>query len=276
MRREVKLTDLVHHHLFPHPTPTDPPDFSTHLSKNLVGEVRIETQRFYGSLESIEARYPGLNYSHAPHRKRLARFPHHARLFKAFDELHLTSHEISMICRWEGTLWARQRYERDEGVKVEDTTGDGISPWVDRRERSPVKREKAKQIKVETNIEVEVATAAQTTPVAVHTPSNEDRQMAEASHAQEDGHQEAHDEDDDEGDIRQQSIGDELHRRLVAAAEARNAGVDVSMDPLFEQYLKEATEGGAASTDDILTGFRAAHAMAAVHAASSASGSAAA
>ncbi|KAF2401606.1 hypothetical protein EJ06DRAFT_455432, partial [Trichodelitschia bisporula] len=132
MRRETSIPATVYKALFPHPTPTDPPDFSAHLAKNLVAEVRIETQRFYGGLETVEARYPGLNYSHPPHRKRLARFPHHARLFAAFDTLGLTEHEIAQLCRWEGTLWARQRYERDEGITVADTTGTEIKPWVDR------------------------------------------------------------------------------------------------------------------------------------------------
>jgi hypothetical protein len=133
MHRKTPISVLVYNTLFPAPTPTDPPSFSAHLSKNLVGEVRIETATFYGSLDTTEARYPGLNYAHAPHRKRLGRFPHHKRLFEAFDSLRLTDSEIQGFCRWEGTLWARERYERDEGQKVEDTTGDGITEWVDRR-----------------------------------------------------------------------------------------------------------------------------------------------
>ncbi|KAF1988596.1 hypothetical protein K402DRAFT_295720, partial [Aulographum hederae CBS 113979] len=184
MKREHKLTDIIHAHLFPHPTPTDPPDFATHLSRNLVGEVRVETQRFYGSLESIEARYPGLNYSHAPHRMRLGRFPHHARLFKAFDELNLTEHEIGLVCRWEGTLWARRRYERDEGVTVEDTTGNTIQPWVDRRNRTTFVpgSSRSRDITVQTAIEVEIATAARNTPISASTtlalpPQEEDEEM---------------------------------------------------------------------------------------------------
>ncbi|KIW08798.1 uncharacterized protein PV09_00732 [Verruconis gallopava] len=161
MRREQSIATIVYNHLFPSPTPSDPPDFASHLAKNLVAEVRIETQRFYGGLETVEARYPGLNYSHPPHRKRLGRFPHHARLFKAFDELGLTEHEISMLCRWEGTLWARQRYERDEGIKVVDTTGMEIGPYVDRRRvQKRSRRSSPRGIKVKTHIEVEIEDAA--------------------------------------------------------------------------------------------------------------------
>ncbi|KAF1808342.1 hypothetical protein P152DRAFT_380834, partial [Eremomyces bilateralis CBS 781.70] len=167
MRRQHKISDLVHRNIFPNPGPADPPDFATHLQKNLVSEVRVETTRFYGSLDTVEARYPGLNYSHPPHRRRLSRFPHHARLFQAFDDLGLTETEIGMLCRWEGTLWARERYERDEGVKVVDTTGTEIGKWVDPR-RSYARRNGAngasdgngaasgKEIKVMTDIEVEI------------------------------------------------------------------------------------------------------------------------
>jgi hypothetical protein len=134
MRRQYSTPHLVYSYLFPCPTPSDPPDFQQHLIRNLITEVRIETHRFYGGLETIEAKYPGLNYAHTPHRRRLARFPHHARLFEAFDALGLTPYEIGELCKWEGTLWARQRYERDEGVKVEDTTGNEIKPWKPRKE----------------------------------------------------------------------------------------------------------------------------------------------
>src|ERR1700761_9595376 len=136
MRRQHSIHQLVYSHLFPNPSPSDPPDFSGHLIRNLITEVRIETHRFYGGLETIEAKYPGLNYAYPPHRNRLSRFPHHARLFEAFDNLGLTPYEIGELCKWEGTLWARQRYERDEGVNVMDTTGSEIKPWVRGKNRN--------------------------------------------------------------------------------------------------------------------------------------------
>lgn len=152
MHRKYPISHLVYNQLFPNPSPSDPATFSAHLSKNLVGEVRIETATFYGSLDTTEARYPGLNYAYPPHRKRLGRFPHHARLFQAFDNLGLTESEILGFCRWEGTLWARERYERDEGVKVQDTTGNEIGPWVDKRQSRVPHNNKG--IEVMTEIEV--------------------------------------------------------------------------------------------------------------------------
>ena len=133
MRRQTPIANLLYSHLFPNPTPNDPPSFAAHLARNLVPEVRIEVATFYGDLNSAEARYPGLNYYHPPHRMRLGRFKHHQRLFAAFDTLGLTYNEIQDFCCWEGTKWARERYEKDEGVKVVDTTGDEIGPFVDRR-----------------------------------------------------------------------------------------------------------------------------------------------
>ena len=249
MRREHSISSLVYHHLFPHPTPSDPPDFATHLAKHLVAEVRIETQRFYGGLETVEARYPGLNYSHPPHRKRLSRFPHHARLFRAFDELGLTEHEIGMLCRWEGTLWARQRYERDEGITVQDTTGCEIQPWVDRRpkrDRRKAGEKRASQIKVKTDIEVEISdrtsangrggmASAQAVSASRMRDQPVDETMLDADAQAEES------DDDIEG------MGIELNARLIAAVAAREQqglGSDIALDPAWEAFLKEAAENG--------------------------------
>ncbi|KAF2813062.1 uncharacterized protein BDZ99DRAFT_381250 [Mytilinidion resinicola] len=216
MHRKQPITTLVYNELFPNPRPEDPASFSAHLSKSLVGEVRIETATFYGSLDTIEARYPGLNYFHPPHRKRLGRFPHHARLFRAFDDLGLTEHEIQGFCRWEGTLWARERYERDEGVKVHDTTGMEIGEWVDRRKR--VKQGGSKGINVKTRIEVEIEEPA-------------DADMADRE-----------DEESDEDEVAD-SVGFALNERLRHAAALREQGVSVVMDPEWEQFLKEQERG---------------------------------
>lgn len=250
MHRKNPIGVLVYNALFPTPAPTDPPSFSAHLSKNLVGEVRIETANFYGSLDTIEARYPGLNYAFSPHRKRLGRFPHHKRLFDAFDRLGLTEAEIQGFCRWEGTLWARERYERDEGVRVVDTTGVEIGEWVDRRN--------AQGINVKTDIEV-----------AIEDASTTDRGTAAASHPQP-AHQHHHtldtdmpdsddtpasdsddnqDSDNDDPEP-QSSVGFSLHARLLHAAALRETGAtNVLMDPEWEQYLKEAQERGELALD---------------------------
>lgn len=228
MHRKQPISVLVYNQLFPHPRPDDPSSFSAHLSKNLVGEVRIETATFYGSLDTIEARYPGLNYSHLPHRKRLGRFPHHARLFQAFDALGLTESEIAGFCRWEGTLWARERYERDEGVKVRDTTGLEIGEWVDRRSRTT----RNKGINVKTDIEVEIEEVR---------PAEEamDSEMADQ------------DEEDEESDEEVESVGFELNQRLIQAAAMREQGVSVVMDPEWEQFLKEAQEREAQGRQEL-------------------------
>lgn len=243
MHRKNPISVLVYNQLFPSPSPTDPPSFSAHLSKNLVGEVRIETANFYGSLDTIEARYPGLNYAHGPHRKRLGRFPHHRRLFDAFDRLGLTESEIQGFCRWEGTLWARERYERDEGVKVVDTTGMEIGEWVDNRHTRLAGR---KGINVKTDIEVEIEHVSTTAEGAgeprrtqPHT-ADRDTEMADT---------ESDDSEDDAQDDLDASVGFELNARLLHAAALRDQGANVPMDPEWEAYLKEAQERGELNMD---------------------------
>lgn len=234
MHRKNPISVLVYNTLFPQPSPTDPPSFSAHLSKNLVGEVRIETANFYGSLDTIEARYPGLNYAFTPHRKRLGRFPHHRRLFDAFDRLGLTEAEIQGFCRWEGTLWARERYERDEGVKVIDTTGAEIREWVDRRKfPKPHQLHQQRQINVKTDIEVEIE-EVRTAPTR-----DVDTQMQDDDDSDEE-------EEEEELDA---SVGFSLNARLLQAAALRDQGANVPMDPEWEQYLKEAQERGELNID---------------------------
>jgi hypothetical protein len=256
MRRQTSVASLLYAHLFPSPGPSDPPNFQTHLARDLIPEIRIETATFYGSLDSIEARYPGLNYCHAPHRMRLRRFPHHARLFAAIDRLAITDQEVMDLVRWEGTLWARQRFERDENIKVRDTTGDGISDWVDPRIRSKQKS----LIRVHT----EVAITDGTHPVDMllddhchqdmlaHALVHDDHGAEEEEEEEEendddddddDQDQDDNDDDDDVGD-NIQSIGHDLNRRLLAAIAARQQGLNVEMDPEFEAYLKELVESG--------------------------------
>ncbi|QDS70818.1 hypothetical protein FKW77_004853 [Venturia effusa] len=281
MRREHSIATTVYNHLFPNPTANDPPDFATHLAKHLVAEVRIETQRFYGGLETVEARYPGLNYFYAPHRKRLGRFPHHARLFRAFDDMGLTEHEISMLCRWEGTLWARQRYERDEGIKVVDTTCAEIGPWVDRRRvYKRGRRSSPRGIKVKTDIEVEIEdvgmgrslsrdgtrsstpmpSVSYTRPLHIHSRTVE---MTDAESAA--SVQAGSSTDDSDSEI--EGAGIPSNQRLVAAAAQRDfhhshmlMDRDTPLDPAYEQYLKEQAERGEIvfSGANISSGVRAA------------------
>jgi hypothetical protein len=239
MHRKNPISVLVYNALFPTPSPTDPTSFSAHLSKNLVGEVRIETATFYGSLDTIEARYPGLNYAYTPHRKRLGRFPYHKKLFDAFDRLGLTESEIQGFCRWEGTLWARERYERDEGVKVKDTTGIEIGEWVDRRGYRQSAR--GKGINVKTDIEVEIEEVR----VSAQVPDSDTRPVQDTEMRDEDENEDEEEESDEEDE----SVGFELNQRLLHAAAMREQGANVPMDPEWEQYLKEAQERGELNID---------------------------
>jgi hypothetical protein len=128
------ITQLVYKHLYPRPnTQKDPPSFAQFVSRLLVHEVRTETTNFYGSLNCVEAQYPGLDYSFWAHRQRLGRFPHHKRLFRAFDELGLTKNEIYSICQWEGTKSAKDKYEKDAGRKITDTTLEDVTVEEDRQ-----------------------------------------------------------------------------------------------------------------------------------------------
>jgi hypothetical protein len=116
------IDQLVYECLFPKPKATDPQNFQGLLQRNLVPEVRLETQAFYGHLSSQEAKYPGLDYSYQPHRVRLSRYTWHRRLFRAFDNLGLTKSEIASLTKWEGTRWAKERFEREQGIVIRDTT----------------------------------------------------------------------------------------------------------------------------------------------------------
>ncbi|RMY03370.1 hypothetical protein D0868_07502, partial [Hortaea werneckii] len=176
MRRQTPIAHLLYNYLFPRPTPNDPPSFAAHLARNLVPEVRIEVSTFYGDLNSVEARYPGLNYCYPPHRMRLGRFKHHRRLFDAFDNLGLTYNEIQDFCCWEGTKWARERYEKDEGIYVLDTTGDDIGPFIDRRDVVSLPDEQRRKITRQTQISV-IVEEAMDGPVLSNTNNNNNNSL---------------------------------------------------------------------------------------------------
>ncbi|CZT22408.1 uncharacterized protein RCC_08278 [Ramularia collo-cygni] len=233
MRRQTPIAHLLHNHLFPHPSPNDPPSFSAHLARNLVPEVRIEVATFYGDLNSAEARYPGLNYCHPPHRMRLGRFKHHKRLFDAFDALGLTYGEIQDFCCWEGTKWARERYEKDEGVKVVDTTGDEIGPFVDKRDRGE-DHLRRHSITRKTDISI----------VVEHQPRiDEDaEQMTEDHHESDSGLTDGEPQDEAREiteTISHRRDEQEITQSIIAAWERGQ-----SLSPEVEQYLKEQSERG--------------------------------
>lgn len=228
------LAQIVHSAIFPRPRTSDPATFSAHITRNLVPEVRIETSTFYGSLDSIEAQYPGLDYYYGPHRMRLSRFPWHRKLFKVFDELGLTEAEISSLCRWEGTKSARERYEKEEGIKVRDTTAEAIRPATPSPQPSveihfngssdPVREP---EVKVDEPFEDVINTG--------HTVDN--RGVDRLPQVQK--------VDEDSSDEEMESCGVELNHRLLAATAAREQGANVPLDEDWELWLKEAGERGS-------------------------------
>ena len=258
MRRQTPIAHLLYSHLFPHPTSSDPPSFSAHLARNLVPEVRIEVATFYGDLNSAEARYPGLNYCHPPHRMRLGRFKHHKRLFDAFDALALTCSEIQDFCCWEGTKWARERYERDEGVKVVDTTGEEIGPYVDRRELRAAEEGRRKSITRKTDISVIVEEASSGSSNQQPVQEN-DEEMSDAESEDEDGGEQ------DETQAGQETtrdsaaspeqlarIHDQSFNQYIIAAWEQG----LSLPPDVEQYLKEQSERGTLNVSSISSDLR--------------------
>ncbi|RKF77085.1 hypothetical protein GcM1_222044 [Golovinomyces cichoracearum] len=233
------IDQLVYAYIFPKPRSTDPPNFQSLLQRQLVPEVRLETQAFYGHLSSQEAKYPGLDYSYKPHRARLSRYPWHRRLFRAFDNLGLTESEIACLTKWEGTRWAKERFEREQGIVIRDTTADGITDWVEPELRSTVitasydkqehdKLEKVLDESLPGRLESEGAEETEDDRIV-----DRDREL----HLNE--------EVDEESDIEIQSVGLALNERLRAVVAQREAGnVATVMDEEWEQWFKEAVEAG--------------------------------
>lgn len=254
MRRQTPIAHLLYNHLYPHPTASDPPSFSAHLARNLVPEVRIEVATFYGDLNSAEARYPGLNYCYAPHRMRLGRFKHHKRLFDAFDQLALTYNEIQDFCCWEGTKWARERYEKDEGVKVVDTTGDEIGPFIDRRElrSSEYLRRHSITRKTDISVIVEDAESSRSRQPPIQ-EDDEEMNDAETEVMISTTNNESYQEPPSEVAAREQHIAQlEERRQLSIAQRTQRMHARIrdlweqgqSLPPDVEQFLKEQLESG--------------------------------
>lgn len=238
------IAQLVYNATFPRPRPNDPTSFPAHIARHLVPEVRIETSTFYGSLDCIEAQYPGLDYTYKPHRMRLSRFPWHRKLFKVFDELGLTNSEISSLCRWEGTKSARERYEKEEGVKVRDTTADSIplaSPTPPPSiEVHFVDDDAEEDSSSESEIELsgrDILNVATTNGGVGFYPGRDSEEA-------------------DSSDEEIESYGVELNNRLMAASAAREQGANVPLDNAWEQWFKEMAErrGYSDMMDAIRTG----------------------
>ncbi|KAJ2893248.1 hypothetical protein MKZ38_008862 [Zalerion maritima] len=212
------IDQLVYEQMFPRPKSNDPQNFRSLLERNLVQEVRQEVVSFYGHLDTQEAKYPGLDYTHPIHRIRLSRWPWHRRLFRAFDALRLTPNEIYSLTKWEGTKWAKERFEREEGIVIRDTAADEFPDWVEPEDR------------------VEETTAAST-------PQQEEDEDMDAA-----------EEESDEEPL--ESVGVALNERLRERAARRAAGdTSTILDEEWEQWLKNAIETGELSnlTEQILS-----------------------
>ncbi|KAL7620376.1 hypothetical protein AAE478_009371 [Parahypoxylon ruwenzoriense] len=207
------IDQLVYECLFPKPRTSDPQNFHTLLHRNLIPEVRQEVHSFYGHLNTEEAKYPGLDYTNRIHRIRLSRWPWHRRLFRAFDSLRLTHSEISNLTKWEGTKWAKERFERDSGITIRDTAFDEIAEWVEPEDR----------------------------PQTVRATSREETEDLEDATATPDEDMEG--EEDSEAELT--SVGVALNERLRERAARHEAGdTSVPLDEEWEQWLKNAIESG--------------------------------
>jgi len=223
-----QIDRMIHAILFPSPVQgRDPPTFQAHIAKNLVPEVRLETLCFYGPVDCLESQYPGLSYTNSGHRLRLSRFPYHRRLFRALDQLRLTETEIHQLCRWEGTKWARERYEKDEGVLIRDTTFDGLNAPTERA-RPHISMPLSLDAD-ETDDDMLIRGGDFEEAYDMDDDGDEDEDQEEAENESEDG---------------VDSVGVELNQRLLAASEASARGEDVELNPAWEQWLKEAAERG--------------------------------
>jgi hypothetical protein len=125
--RKPCIPDLIYQKTFPKPKQGEPASFYAHIQRHIVNEVRAEVQMYYGALDTLEAQYPGLDYSSPAHRRRLSKHPWHRRLFRVFEDLRLTDNEILSLCQWEGTRAAKERYEQESGTQIRSTTTDDIA-----------------------------------------------------------------------------------------------------------------------------------------------------
>ena len=210
------LKHLIYRTIFPQPSEGDPIGFGEFINRYIVPEVRTETVRFYGPIDDIEAKYPGLDYASQAHRLRLRQFPNHCRLFDAFDRLGLTYWEIYELCKWEGTKNAKDKYMKHNNVTITDTTWDGVK--VDDRPRLPPASHRP-SFRRPIRYDMQLDGAGDSPPglAAYHSRSSP---------------------------TSGQSRGSTLNRRVRAATAAYLRGQPLQLDPAYEQWLKEARERG--------------------------------
>ncbi|KAI1309869.1 hypothetical protein F5Y03DRAFT_382968 [Xylaria venustula] len=219
------VDQLVYESMFPKPRSTDMQSFQALLHRYLILEVRQEVHSFYGHLDTQEAKYPGLDYCHPIHRIRLSRWPWHRRLFRAFDSLRLTNAEIAGLTKWEGTKWAKDRFERDSGIIIRDTASDNISLWVEPADRPQE--------------------ASETPRATFQEPEEEEEEEEGDEDEEEEEGEEEEIEAEDESDGELESIGFALNEHLRERAARHEAGeLSDHYEEEWEQWLKNAIDSG--------------------------------
>ena len=194
----------------------------------------------------------------------MGRWPWHRRLFRAFDALRLTPSEIANLTKWEGTRWAKERYEKEQSITIQDTAADGMPDyrhvqnenWVDEQPygidnymtllagshpaivyaRREGQAEECLVSAATVPSHPQVASLRGTRPAVAGFDMDEDEVMNDV----EGGNQ-----DDSDDGVVTQSIGLQLNERLRERVAAHNAG-DTSqpLDEDWEQWLKNALETG--------------------------------
>ena len=256
----ISVEKLVYDQLFPKARPNDPQNFQAFCTRCIIGEVRSETQAFYGHLDTQEAKFPGLDYTNPTHRIRLGRFTWHRRLFRAFDALALTPSEISNLTRWEGTKWAKDKYEKEHNTTIRDTTSDGIATWDDElgvavpdtRDYSPeiedddLPRNRTQIIRVEIQTRSRPSAEEEEQVEEETEQGTSSRTRVQEQPEQEEEEEEEEEEDEDEASEPElQSVGVALNARLREGAARREAGdSNAVLDEEWEQWLKHIVESG--------------------------------
>ncbi|KAI0976714.1 hypothetical protein F4678DRAFT_122154 [Xylaria arbuscula] len=239
------VDQLVYESMFPKPRSTDMQSFQALLHRYLILEVRQEVHSFYGHLDTQEAKYPGLDYCHPIHRIRLSRWPWHRRLFRAFDSLRLTNAEIAGLTKWEGTKWAKDRFERDSGIIIRDTASDDISLWVEPEDRPQITGETPRATYQEPEEEEEEEEGDE------EVEEEEEEEIEVEDEEDEDVDVDGNEDDmdleqaEDESDGELESIGFALNEHLRERAARHEAGeLSEHYEEEWEQWLKNAIDSG--------------------------------
>lgn len=125
------------------------------------------------------------------------------------------------MTKWEGTRWAKERFEREQGIIIRDTTSETIADWVEPEHRIPV------------------------APQAHRADVEDMEDIQEIGETEENENEDGMEDDGEDSDNEMTSVGVELNERLVAAAALRNAGNEGTvMDEEWEQWLKDVIDRG--------------------------------